>query len=193
MSAETDSAGASDDGLWLSISDIAREKNVDKAAISRKVAELENAGRIEVRHGPNRTKLVNLAQFDAEVGEITDFVREQAARLTDDLIGDSRYREARIKSSQYDARRKEIELQKLAGSLVEIVRVEEVIAQVGEEIKKPLDQVPLHAEQIAAAATGGGTPAVRNMLREVIFSVRTQIAEALLKLDIRAKSDGASA
>jgi DNA-binding MarR family transcriptional regulator len=192
MSEETNNAAAPDDGLWLSISDIAREKNVDKAAISRKVAALEEAGRIEVRFGANRTKLVNLAQFDAEVGEVTDFAREQAARLGDDLLGDSRYRDARIKSAQYDALRKQIEMQKLVGSLVEISRVEEVIAQVGEEVKKPLEQVPLHADEIVAAASSGGAAAVRAKLREIIFHVRTQIAEALGTLDIRAKSGGAT-
>lgn len=191
MSDETNNAGDAD-GLWLSISDVAREKNVDKAAISRKVAELEKAGRIEVRFGPNRTKLVNLAQFDAEVGEVTDFVREQAARFGDDLIGDSRYRDARIKSAQYDALRKQIEMRKLVGNLVEIAQVDEVIAQVGEEIKKPLEQIPLHADEIVAAAASGGAVAVRAKLREIVFSVRTQIAAALAKLDIREKNGGAA-
>lgn len=182
------------EGVWLSISDLAREKGVDKAAISRRVAELEGEGLISTRPGPGKSKLVNLAQYDLVVGETTDLARERTAETVQanrEFGGDMRRREADVKKAQYEAALKSIELGKAVGSLVEIKRVAEVIAEVGEELKKPLEQIPLRTDDIVAAALNGGATAVRGLLMEIIFDLRTKFTEALRKLDIRPKGTGA--
>ena len=68
---ETIKQTASPDEIWLSISDLAREKNVDKAEISRRVREFEaEKGRLRTRPGPGtKTKQVCLQEYDLAAGE----------------------------------------------------------------------------------------------------------------------------
>ena len=187
---------ASPDEIWLSISDLAREKNVDKAEISRRVAKLEADGRLQTRSGPNRTKLVCLQEYDRVAGEFTDLAKEQAAETSRygreaDWGGDTRFRDAQTRRAQYEAGLKSIELRERLGQVVDITRAQEIIAEVGEEIRQPLEQLPLRADEINAAAVSGGVVAVRSKLKDIVFDLRTAIADALRKLDLRAKGGAA--
>jgi hypothetical protein len=68
-----------DPGLWISLSEIARRRRVSLPTIFEKVKRLEGAGKLEVRPGKGREKLVNLAAYDAALGETTDLSAAQAA------------------------------------------------------------------------------------------------------------------
>ena len=179
------------EGLWLSVSDVARVTGVHKSNVSRKVDELERDGLIEVRYGPNKTKLVNIGEYEFRVRETTDLAKEQAAVTAQANSEGPRYRDAQTRKIQVETAIKDYELQKLRGELVDVTRVNEVIAQVGEEIRKPIDQLPLRAEEVHAAAAGGGAGAVRGKLREIAFDVRAAVTEALRKLaDLGGTSGG---
>jgi hypothetical protein len=184
---------AEPDGLWLSITELAKAKGVDKSQISRKVAEIEREGRIITRPGAGREKLVNVAEYDVALGTVTDFSHQLGAETArgirdGDWGGDTRMRDAKTQSAQLEAALKSIELRKQTGALVEITRVNEVIAEVGEAIKKPIGQVALRADDITAAAQSGGAQAVRTLLGQIIFDVRAKITDALRKLDIRSQA-----
>jgi hypothetical protein len=185
------------EGLLVTISDLARLKGVHKSSISRRVDELEKQGQLEVSYGPNKTKLVNLAQYDSVAGETTDFVKEQAAETTrynrEAEWGDSRFREAQIRKAQYKADLKSIELRKQHGQLVDVTRVQAVIAEVGEELRKPLEQLPLRADELHAAALSGGPASVRAKLKAITHELRGSLVEALKKLDMRNNSGSSPA
>lgn len=192
----TETEASEPDALWLSITELAQAKGVDKSQISRKVAEIELQGRVITRPGRGKEKLVNVAEYDSALGSVTDFSHQVGAETTRENReadwGDTRMRDAKTKTAQLEAALKGIELRKQTGALVEITRVNEVIADVGEEIKKPLDQVSLRADDITAAAVSGGAPAVRTLLMQIVFDLRSKISDALRKLDIRSQSGDAA-
>lgn len=181
----------SSEGLWLPIAELAELKGKTRQTVWEKVSRLEADGLLTTKRGQGGSRLVNVAEYDRAVNETTDFAREQAAetvRLNREADwGDTRLRDANRRKVEYEAALKSIELKKAVGALVEITQMNEVIAEVGEEIKKPLEQVLLRADEITAAASSGGAVAVRTKLREIIFAVRTEIAEALAHLDLRAR------
>lgn len=184
------------EGLWVSISDLARVKGVHKSNISRKVDELERDSLIEVRNGPNKTKLVNLAQFDSVVGETTDLAKEQGAETArysrEAEWGDTRFRDAQTRKAEYEADLKSIEVRKQLGQLVDVARAEEVIAEVGEEQRKVIEQLTLRADELHSAALSGGVTSVRAKLKEIVFDLRGAFTEALKKLDLRSKGSSAA-
>jgi DNA-binding transcriptional MocR family regulator len=180
-----------DDGLWMPIAELARLKGVERQTVHERVSKLESEGMLTTRPGKGKTRLVNVAEYDRLVNETTDFSRQQAADTAranrESDWGDTRLRDTQLQKLRYEAALKQIELRKAVGDLVEIGRVDEVIAEVGEELKKPLEQVPLRTDEIVAAAVSGGAAAVRVLLMEIVFDLRTKFTEALRKLDVRSK------
>ena len=117
----------SDDGEllgWVTISELARMRGVDKAAISRRVARFESLGLVHPRAGVGRTKLVNIAEFDRAAGETTDAVREAngrgAARAPDATGGDPILAREQARRAAVDADLKELDLAERVGELVAV-------------------------------------------------------------------------
>jgi hypothetical protein len=196
----------SPDEIWVGISELARLKGVDKSWISRRVAALEERGKIETRDGPNRAKLVNLAQFDRAVGETTDLAKEQAAATAranrndgadDDAPGavtapaDPRYADAQRRKVHYEAEMKALEFGERTGQLVAIGEVETVIAEIAENLAQPIRQLPTRADEIAAAAARDGVAGVRVVLRDMTFALLKAMAQALRRLDLKGKAAAA--
>ena len=63
------------DGFWLSVTDLARQRGVDKAAISRSAKRYEAQGLLHPRAGKGPAKMINVAEFDKAAAEATDAVR----------------------------------------------------------------------------------------------------------------------
>jgi len=195
MNDTTDHSDAPE-GIWLTISELARKKGVDKSTISVRVSALEEEGRITTRKGAGKTKLVELAEYDQAVGETTDLSKAQAAataranRLDDaaasdgSVAGDATLREAQRQKLFYEARTKALEYGRQTGQLVAIDRVNSVIAEVGEAIRQPISQLPLHADEINAAAVRDGPAGVRSLLKEIAFNLSKAISAALGKLNL---------
>jgi len=203
---DTTAPNGSPDEIWLGISELARLKGVDKSWISRRVAALEELGKIEPRDGPNRAKLINLAQFDRAVGETTDLAKEQAAvtaranrndAADDDAPGgaataDPRYADAQRRKVHYEAGMKALEYGERTGQLVAIGQVETVIAEIAEELAQPIRQLPTRADELAAVAVRDGAAGVRVMLREVAHALLKAMAQALRRLDLKGKTSAAA-
>jgi hypothetical protein len=203
---DTTALNGSPDEIWLGISELARLKGVDKSWISRRVTALEELGQIEPRDGPNRAKLVNLAQFDRAVGETTDLAKEQAAATAradrndaaadDDAPGgapaaDPRYADAQRRKVHYEAGMKALEYGERTGQLVAIGQVETVIAEIAEELAQPIRQLPTRADELAAVAARDGAAGVRVVLREVAHALLKAMAQALRRLDLKGKTSAA--
>jgi DNA-binding IscR family transcriptional regulator len=76
------------DGLWLSISEIARLKGVSRQAIAKRIGSLTAHGLLDVQPGQNGSKLINLAQFDRAVGEVGDAIKEGAAETRAEMAAE---------------------------------------------------------------------------------------------------------
>jgi DNA-binding IscR family transcriptional regulator len=175
------------DGLWLSISDVAREKNVTRQAIAKRVDALVEAGKLETRPGPAGTKLVNLAQYDLAVGEVGDAARELGAetKADDEPSSNPAYRDHQAREKQYSADLKFLELQQRLGKLVEREDVERAADEAGELLVAVVDRLPTHAERIAAAVGKDGPSGARVALKEIAREVRTALADAIGRLGMR--------
>jgi DNA-binding Lrp family transcriptional regulator len=67
------------DGLWLSISGVAKHLGVSRQAVSKRVPALEASGLLTCRRGENGAKEINLAQYMIAIRAVGDPARELAA------------------------------------------------------------------------------------------------------------------
>jgi hypothetical protein len=192
MSDIDDTSTTPDDEQWLPIAELARIKGVARQTVWQKVTELESEGLLTTRPGPKNTKLVNVGEYEFRVRETADLVKEQAAATTRANFEDPALRDAQTRKLKIETALKVYELGERQGRLVDITRVNEVIAQVGEELRKPLDQLPLRADEVHAAAASGGAVAVRSKLRDIAFDLRGAAMEALRKLAELGNKSGSS-
>jgi hypothetical protein len=180
-----------DAGLWLSVSEIAREKGKSRQAIAKRVAELVEARKLTTRPGQNGTKLVNLAAFDLAVGETGDAVKEGAAETRAEIeIGaeptSPALRDHQARSAQYSADLKYLELEERLGRLVPVAEVKEAAQRAAEAIVRIVDRLPTFAEGVATATAKDGTQGARAALKDIARELRAAIADAMGAIRVEA-------
>ncbi|WP_316234978.1 hypothetical protein [Bradyrhizobium sp. SZCCHNR1058] len=173
-----------DAGLWLSVSEIARQRGKSRQAIAKRVAELVEAGKLETRPGPAGTKLVNLAQFDRAVGETGDAFKEAAAetRAEQETGADPAspaLRDHQARAAQYSADLKFLDLEERLGRLVPAAEVKEAGQRAAEAIVRIVDRLPTFAEAVAVATAKDGTQGARAALKDIARELRASITDAI--------------
>jgi biotin operon repressor len=169
------------DGLWLSISEIARLKDKSRQAIAKRVEALVEAGKLQTKPGEGGTKLVNLAQFDRAVGETGDAVKEAAAATRAEAEADDAnpaLRDHQSRAARYTADLKFLDLEERLGRLVPVAEVEEAAQKCAEATVRVVDRLPTYADAIAAAVGKDGPAGARAKLKEIAREIRQAIAEA---------------
>lgn len=174
-------------GLWLSISDIARERGKSRQAIAKRVDALVADGKLETRQGPNGTKLVNLAQFDRAVGETGDAFKESAAETRGEIEADASptspaLRDHQARAAQYTADLKFLDLEERLKRLVPIEEAKAGGVKIGEAVVAVLGRLPTFAESMNAACGRDGVQGARSAFKEIEYELRTAIAQALAKI-----------
>jgi DNA-binding MarR family transcriptional regulator len=174
------------DGLWLSVSDIAKRKGLSKSALSRRIARLERDGLLETRAGARCTKLVNLAAHDRVIGETTDLAREangtrrSIRRSPDDPA--FIYTQQQARRAAYDADLKKLELDERLGRLLPVEDVDAANAAVAERIVQVLSSLPGKADEIMAFALRSDQPGLRRLLNKIVLDIRTLLAQEMRAL-----------
>jgi DNA-binding MarR family transcriptional regulator len=182
------------EGYWLSVSELARQRGVDKAAISRRAKRYEAQGLLTPRAGKGGVKMINVAEFDRAAGEATDAVRAlngagggaQATQVAA-VPGDPILAREQARRASYDADLKKLELQERLGELVPAKDVQEAIVALSENFVRALDQMPSRAEEGFAEATKGGVAGFRAFLRALANGVRDTLERDLEALVVGAK------
>lgn len=173
------------DGLWLSVSEIARQKGKSRQAIAKRVDSLVEAGLIETRPGDGGTKLVNLAQFDRAVGETGDAFKETAAETRAESEADEVspaspvLRDHQSRAAKYSADLKFLDLEERLGRLLPVEVLKEAGIKAGESIVRIIDRLPTYADVISNASVKDGPQGARGVLKEVARELRAAIAEAM--------------
>jgi DNA-binding MarR family transcriptional regulator len=168
---------------WIAISDLARERQVDKSAISRRVARLEQLGLISTKR-MGKTKLVNLAEFNHAIAATVDAVRESNGRggvapeagtaaPADPVLAQQQARRA-----GYDAELKRLDLEERLGRIVERADVEAAVEGCVVEFVRMVDALHTRADVLAAAVTKEGVSGLRIVLRGVSRELREALARA---------------
>jgi hypothetical protein len=187
---------------WLTISDLARKRGVDKAAISRRCAKFAASGLLECRTF-GQSKIVNVEAFDRACAATVDAVRELNGRRA----SSSRRRASRpaaakptvsapapdppspastfpnlaaeqAKRASFDAELKRLDLAERLGRLVEIDDVRRHIEGCSIELARAIDRLPGHAETLAARVTKDGVAGLRGALRDLAREMRETLAGA---------------
>jgi biotin operon repressor len=184
----TDTAGDAA-ALWLSLSDIARLKGVERATIWEKAQRLVNDGLLTMRPGKGKRKLVNLAEYDRLVGETTDFARQQAAvtRSRED-DADPSFTTAQTRKMQYDADMKQMDLAQRRGELVRTSELDEAAREVCDTITRVIDGIVRRAEEVTMAVTKDSLAGARGILKKIAFDLRTAIADACESLKMKGRA-----
>jgi hypothetical protein len=174
-----------DAGLWLSVSEIARQKDKSRQAIAKRVDALVAEGKLETRPGPSGTKLVNLAQFDRAVGETGDAFKEAAAETRAEAEGGGdqpaspALRDHQARAAQYTADLKYLDLEERLGRLVPIDEARAGGVKIGEAVVRIIGRLPTYAEAMTAIAVKDGVQGVRGKLKDTERELRAAIAEAI--------------
>lgn len=195
--ATTDVNGASAGGLWLTISDLARQKGIDKGAISRRIARFEADGLLTTRPAPRGAKLVNVAEYERVAGQHLDAVKEQAAQTVAANVGantgtsgsDPILSREQARRVAYQADIARLDLGERTKRLVPVDRIEDEATRLIEPIVKVLDRLPSHVDAIVAAHNETGHQGVRAYLKGLVAQVRNDVARALAELAATASAE----
>lgn len=170
------------DGLWVSGSELAKLKGVTKQTVSEKIARLVDAGKLEVRPGKGKAKLINVAAYDRAVGETTDLSRAQGAQTKAASEGaiprDPTFTKHQADKAGYEAELKRLDLEERLGRLRAVEEIEAAAIACGETVVRLVEQLALKADEIAAAVAKDGVTGARSTLKAIQFDLRTKIAEA---------------
>lgn len=168
------------DGLWMTVSDIARRKGVSKQAIAKRVDRFASQGLIETRSGPRGAKLVNLAQYDKIAGEASDAIREMSAgRAPTAAPSDNSLATQQARRVAYQADLAKLDLDERLGKLLPVADVEAAMVRCAEVMVRTIEQLPGRADDLAAAVAKEGTTGARSFLKTIGFDLRTALAREM--------------
>jgi hypothetical protein len=192
-----------DDGLWLSVTELAAKKGVGKSTISEKVGRLVEAGRLTVKPGAGKQKLINLAEYDTAIGAVGDGAREQGAATkaadrpgaTDapKLPPDGRLRDEQTRDKAYAADLKFIELERARGNLLAVADFDPLAEDAASRIGDIVDGLLARDSELTAIAVKEGENGMRAALKRIARAQRIAIVTAMKDMAIAARARAASA
>ena len=183
---------------WLTVSELARVRRVDKAAISRRVARLEAAGAVTTRPGPRGSKLINAAEFTRAVEDLTDTVREangrRAASARDEEGGspnDPVLAREQARRTKIQADTAQLQLDERRGLLARVADISAGATLHGETLARRIDQLlPEWADDLAAVVAKDGTAGLRAALKTKARELRGALADAFAAVAEAAVNEG---
>jgi hypothetical protein len=192
-----------DDGLWLSVTDLAARKGVRKSTISEKVARLVDLGRLTTKPGKGKSKLVNVAQYDMAVGEVGDGAREQGAATkaadaaettaSPRLPADGRLRDEQTRDRAYSADLKFIELERARGNLLPVADFDQLAEDCAGRIADIVDGLQAQDSDLTSIAIKEGENGMRAALKRITRAQRTAIVTAMKDMAAAARARATAA
>jgi DNA-binding MarR family transcriptional regulator len=161
-----------EEGLWVTVTELARLRGRDKSVISRRVDRLEAQGLIKTRRGDRGTKLVLVAAFDRATDESTDAIRELngasgAAVTAPAAPGDPTLAKAQARRADYAADLAKLDLDERLGKVIPVADVLRFHDAAVEEVKRVTSQLPARAEEMGALVAKDGFNGGRDFLRRL--------------------------
>jgi hypothetical protein len=193
-------SGAADAALWISISELARRKGVSPQAISDRINRLK--GKVELRPGRGREKLVNVAQFDLVTGENTYAPQTQAAATVRELAlpapavapGGQTLSEAQRQKLMYDTGLLALRYAQERGAVIPLEGEHGLLAalrEVAETFVQAIGRLHERAAEAVATSEKDGVAGMRALYRRQERELCDAVAAGLKAL--AAKGDAAGA
>ncbi|WP_338821597.1 hypothetical protein [Bradyrhizobium septentrionale] len=194
MTLDTPAPQPPEDGLWLSVSEIAERKGVSKQAVSARIAPLIADGRLTVRPGKGNAKLINLAQYDLAIGQVGNAAREagaataRAATLPARGQSSARFRDEQTREKAYAADLKFIELERARGNLISLHDIDEVIEETARRLVEVFDGLIGHAENLTAIGIRDGQRGMHLELKRIVRGQRETAVQAIKDMAAASKA-----
>jgi hypothetical protein len=175
---------------WISISALAKLRGVRPQTISERVQRLVRDGKLEVRPGRGRERLVNSVAFEEAVGATADFARVQSAATRKAALADGgNYTTAQTRKVGFESELRRIELEEKLGGLVAWNDVRSSSERVAAGLVDIIEGVPRSASDIASEmrAVGAVIPPeaeqkLKERLKDVVRRTRQSCADWLTTL-----------
>ncbi|NLS02310.1 winged helix-turn-helix transcriptional regulator [Rhizobium sp. P32RR-XVIII] len=185
MTILTEQTGPASDGLWVTVAELARRKNITRQTASEKIARLEKDGLLQTRKD-GRSRLVELATFDRLIGETGDAFKEQSAQTKRAAqIAATPLRDSQADKVLYEAKLKALDFGERTGQLVPLQGdhgIEAALVKVSDKIVRDLGAPMNWVTDLIEAARNGGEPALRRVMQGKIRDLRKAVAEHLMEL-----------
>jgi DNA-binding transcriptional MocR family regulator len=189
----SDDPGAPGAELWLSIAELADAKGKTRQTIHERVEKLERDNLLKTKPGPNRTRLVNVAEYDRVTEETTDFAHQQAAETRSEPASqDEGYSAAARRKMQYEADIKALDLAERRKLVIPVATVIEAQIRIADAEAQIIDRLPLRAAEMAAAVAKDGEAGARALFKTIAFNLRTEIADACKRLEAEGLAEEAA-
>jgi hypothetical protein len=174
------------EGHWLSVSNLAERCGVTKQAISQNLKRWTSLGSPVATRRAGRVLLINVAHYDLRKGELGNLGRELGERTkkggTEETGSDPNYTREQARAKGYEADLKFIEREKQLGRLVEVEALQGAAVACGEALVKAIDQIVIHADDVATAVAKDGVIGARASLKVIARVLRARAAEEFQKL-----------
>lgn len=174
------------DGLWLSLTELAQLRGVSKPAISQNLKNWKARGVEVATRMEGRALLINVAHYDMARGEAGNVAFAQEPEAVEPKLPgastDPVFAREQAREKGYAADLKKLQLGRELQTTVAIDRAEDDIARLLEPIVKAIDRLPSRADDLAAAIANGGAAGVRNELKVVAADLRNDVAAAMEQL-----------
>lgn len=192
-----------DDGLWLSVTELAARKGVRKSTISEKVSRLVGAGLLTTKPGPGKSKLINVAQYDLAVGEVGDGAKEAGAATKAANAAPTnspeprqsdggRFRDEQTREKAYSADLKQIELERLRGNLLPVAEFDPLAEDAASRIADICDSLQARDAELTAIAVKEGENGMRAALKRIVRAQRVAIVAAMKDMAAAARARATS-
>jgi DNA-binding Lrp family transcriptional regulator len=180
--------------IWLSMSELARQKGIKRQSLHERINRLERDGLIVSRR-KGRSRHIDVAAYDRAVGQVGDEFKEQSAdtRRDEPLTNSPKLRDAQADKAVYDARLKALDYGERIGNLVPRRGehgIETALIKISEVILLDMgDPINWASDMMEAARKSEHD--LRRLLRQRVHELREKIAKRLLTLASEAESDSA--
>lgn len=174
------------EGLWVTIAELARLKGISRQSASERVDRLERSGHLSTRR-QGRSRLVELASYDHAVGQAGDAAREIGAEMSrgaSTAAPTAALRDAQTDRAQYEAKLKALDYAERTRQLVPVKGdhgIETALIRASETLIRDVG-APLQWISKIYEAARLGEPQLRRVLREMVTSMRADIAKHLLAI-----------
>lgn len=183
-------------GVWVSISDLAKRKGVTRQSLHERVSRLVKDGLIETRQD-GKKRLIDMAEYDRVVGQVGDAFREQGAETrrdaeTEDTGGSAKLRDVQIERQQYETKIRALDYAERLGRLLPLKGpsgVETAMVKAAEKIVRIIEKTPLRNLAEIEAAARIDAAHLRRVIKAMTHEMRAAVADALQTVATAAADD----
>jgi len=201
MQPDTTLKSFDDRALWVSISELARRKGLAPQSVHERIKRL--GGKIEMRPGKGRERLVNIAQFDQLTGD-NSFLPQASAAATVRMLADESLApalpaapggktisEVQREKLLYDTGLTALKYAEARGEVLPIGGdhgIEQATREIGDALRQAVGRLHMRAAEAVAVGAKDGVIGMRALLKSAERDILRSLATALAAIGDKGKA-----